>query len=527
MKKFVPVARDLEIPEGESRCYDLDSCGVALCRVGGRLYAIEDVCTHDDGPLGGGPLEGHEVECPRHGARFDVRTGAVTRMPAIAPVRTFPVKVEGGEVFVELDDEYAEVEPVKPIMDLPSARLDLEAIRADFPILSRKIHGHRLVYLDNVATTQKPASVIEAEARYYRETNSNIHRGIYTLAAEATEAYEAAREATAKFIGADSTRGIVFTRGTTESINLTAQVWGRSLQPGDEILVTEMEHHSNLVPWFLVARDRGAVVRHIPVTDDGKLDLSDLDQRLGPKTRIVAVAQVSNMLGTINPVAEIAERAHRHGARVLVDAAQSAPHLMLDVRAIGADAVAFSGHKMLGPTGVGILWMRPELLEQMEPYHGGGEMIREVYVDHATFADIPARFEAGTPNIAGGIVLHSAYRYLERIGREALAAHESDLMDYALDRLQSLGGLRLLGPKSSSERVGALSFADDQVHPHDLATVLDQAGVAIRAGHHCAQPLHRRFGLVASARASFYLYNGRDDVDALIEALRDARKYFG
>lgn len=405
--------------------------------------------------------------------------------------------------------------------------LDIAAIRADFPILARKVNGRRLVYLDNIATTQKPQSVLDAETRYYREMNANVHRAIHTLSAEATAAYEASRERVARFLGAGDVRSIVFTRGTTEGLNLLAHSWGQSLEPGDEIVVTEMEHHSNLVPWFFAAKARGAVVKHIPITDEGKLDLKVLPTLFGPRTKIVTLAQVSNVLGTVNPVTEIAAAAKRVGARVAVDAAQATPHLMTRVNELGVDAVAFSAHKMLGPTGIGALWVRPELLEVMPPYHGGGEMIREVYLDHATFADIPSRFEAGTPNIAGAIGMAAAIEYLEAIGVEALHQHETAVMAYALERLQSMGGFRILGPERATERVGALSFADREIHPHDLSTILDQAGVAIRAGHHCAQPLHRRYGIVASARASFYLYNDRDDVDALISALADARAYFG
>ncbi len=404
--------------------------------------------------------------------------------------------------------------------------IDVAAIRRDFPILERRVNGRRLVYLDNTATSQKPRVVLEAEDRYYREMNANVHRGIHTLSAEATAAYEASRERVARLIGASDPRGVVFTSGTTASINLLARSWGQSLESGDEIVVTEMEHHSNLVPWFMIAKERGAVMRHIPLTADGHLDLSVLPSLLGPRTKIVAFTQLSNVLGTVNPAAEIAAAAKKVGARVLIDAAQSAPHLLLDVRTLGADAVAFSAHKMLGPTGVGALWVRPELLETMAPYQGGGEMIREVFLDHATYADIPARFEAGTPNIAGVVAFHAAIEYLDAIGAAALHRHETELMAYALDRLRSMGGFRILGPTRAEDRVGALTFADEHIHPHDLSTVLDQAGVAIRAGHHCAQPLHRCLGLVASARASFYLYNDRDDVDALIEALADARKYF-
>jgi len=409
----------------------------------------------------------------------------------------------------------------------PAHALDVPALRRDFPALARKVHGRRLVYLDNAATTQKPYTVLERENHFYRQTNANIHRGIHRLAEEATALYEGMRERVAGFIGASDPRGVVFTSGTTASLNTLACSWGSELKAGDEILLSEMEHHSNLVPWFLTAKRTGAVVRHIPVTDDGLLDLSQLSRLINERTRIVSVTHVSNVVGTINPVDRIAEAAHAVGARVSVDAAQSAPHLPLSVADLGCDAVSFSAHKMMGPTGVGVLWVRPEILETMEPYQGGGEMIREVRLDGATWSEIPHRFEAGTPNIAGVVAFGPALDYLERIGFEALRQHETALLRYALKRLRELGGLRILGPEEVEARSGVIAFADGLVHPHDLSTVLDQMGVAVRAGHHCAQPLHRRLGLGASARASFYLYNDRDDVDALIEALLEARKYFG
>ncbi len=419
--------------------------------------------------------------------------------------------------------------PVETTAPAPAARkFDLASVRADFPILERPINGHRLVYLDSVATAQKPRSVIAAEAHYYETMNANVHRSIHTLAAEATEAYEAARARVARFIGADDARGVLFNSGTTAGINLLASCWSAELKAGDEILLTEMEHHSNLVPWFLAAQRAGAVIKHIPVTDEGRLDLTALPEVVSARTRIVSLAHVSNVLGTVNPVAEIAaavRKLAKGAVKIAVDAAQSAPHCMLDLRTLGADAVAFSAHKMLGPTGVGLLWVRPDLLEQMTPYQGGGEMIREVYLDRATWADIPARFEPGTPNIAGVAALPAALDYLESFDLPTVAKHEADVLDYAMEQLRALGGVRILGPADG--RVGSLSFADKRVHPHDLATILDQRGVAIRAGHHCAQPLHRRFGLIASARASFYLYNGRDDVDALVDGLREARRYLG
>jgi cysteine desulfurase/selenocysteine lyase len=408
------------------------------------------------------------------------------------------------------------------------AALDVARIREDFPILRRRVHGRRLAYLDNAATSQKPESVIEALARFYRTTNANIHRGIHTLAQEATSAYEGARQKVAEFLGVEDRRGVVFTRGTTESLNLVACAWGRDhVRAGDEILLSEMEHHANLVPWIQLAREKGAVLRHIPVAADGTLETGRLGDLLSERTKVVSVTMVSNVLGTINPLAEIARRAREVGALVVLDAAQAVPHLPVDLRRLDCDFLAFSAHKMLGPTGVGVLWGKPEILAAMQPFQSGGEMIREVHLDRATWNDLPWKFEAGTPSIAGVVAFSAALDYLQGLGMEAIREHEEALTRYALDRLQALGGLRLFGPAAAEKQSGVLSFVDPDVHPHDLSTVLDTYGVAIRAGHHCAQPLMRRFGVVATARASFYLYNDRDDVDQLVEGLTAARRYFG
>lgn len=406
--------------------------------------------------------------------------------------------------------------------------LDIARIREDFPILSRTVHDRRLVYLDNAATTQKPRSVIDALSGYYEKTNANVHRGIHTLADEATVAYEAIRGRVARFIGAPEARGIVFTRNATEAINLVAQAFVQPrVKPGDEVILTEMEHHSNLVPWIILARRTGAVLRHVPFDDEGRLDVRMLAETLTPRTRIVSVTQASNVLGTINPIREIAEIAHARGVPILVDGAQSVPHMPVDVRELGIDFLAFSAHKMLGPTGVGVLWARPELLEEAEPVLGGGEMIREVHLDRATWNDVPWKFEAGTPNIADVIAFGAALDYLEWIGMDAVRAHEVEIVRYALERLGSDPALKIHGPREAEDRTGVVSFYDANVHPHDLATILDLYGVAIRAGHHCAQPLMRRLGVPATARASFYIYNDAADVDALISALSEARAYFG
>ncbi len=406
--------------------------------------------------------------------------------------------------------------------------LNVGKIREDFPILRRQVNGHRLVYLDNAATTQKPAAVLDALRHYYERTNANIHRGIHTLANEATEAYEGVRADVARFIGADDPRGVLFVRNATEAINVAARAWVEPrVKAGDEILLTEMEHHSNLVPWIMLANRTGVVLRHLAVKDDGHLDLSRLPEMITPRTRLLAVTHASNVLGTINPIAEIAAIAHERGVKVLVDGAQSVPHLPVDVGELGADFLAFSAHKMAGPTGVGVLWGRPELLEEAEPVFGGGEMIREVRLDGATWNDIPWKFEAGTPNIADVIAFGTALEYVRGIGMDAIRAHEVELTRYALEKIGAIDRITVHGPARAEERTGVVSFYDDLVHPHDLATVLDLYGVAVRAGHHCAQPLMKRLGVVATARASFYIYNDRADVDALVAALGEARAYFG
>ncbi|OFX35135.1 MAG: cysteine desulfurase [Armatimonadetes bacterium RBG_16_67_12] len=402
-----------------------------------------------------------------------------------------------------------------------------ERVRDDFPLLQRLTGGKRLVYLDSAATSQKPRQVLDALLRYYQEYNANVHRGIYRIAEEATARYEEARAKVAAFLNAPRSEEIVFTRGTTEAINLVAAAWGRAnVRPGDEIVLTEMEHHSNIVPWQLLAAERGAALRYIPVTGEGRLDLDAFDRLLGERTKVVALTHQSNVLGTVNPIRLIAERAHAAGATVVVDAAQSVPHQPVDVQALGADFLAFSGHKMLGPTGSGGLWARYDLLDAMPPYHGGGEMIMLVGLDRSTYKEPPHKFEAGTPNIADQIVLGVAVDYLRQIGMEAVAAHEHELTAYALRRLPEVPGLRVLGPAAAVERGGAVSFTLDATHPHDIAQVLDQEGVAVRAGHHCAQPLHQRYGVPASARASFYLYNTPADIDALVEGLHRVRRIF-
>jgi cysteine desulfurase/selenocysteine lyase len=411
--------------------------------------------------------------------------------------------------------------------------LDTARLRDDFPILSRTVNGKPLVYLDNAATSQKPRSVIAALVDYYERYNANVHRGVHQLSQEATDAYEAVRVQTARFINAPSENEIIFVRNTTEAINLVAYAWARkALRAGDEIVVTEMEHHSNLIPWQLAAEDTGARLRLVPLRDDGTLDLDQYAACLSDRTRLVAVTHVSNALGTINPVRAMADLAHARDALVLVDGAQSVPHLPVDVQALGCDFLAFSGHKMLGPTGVGVLWGRLELLDRMAPFLGGGNMIREVWWDHATWAEVPFRYEAGTPNIADVIAFGPALAYLEQVGMAAVQAHERELTAYALAALRAVPDLRLYGPLDATQRAGVFSFGlgdparRDYVHPHDIGTVLDAEGIAIRAGHHCCQPLMRRLGVPATARASIYLYNTREEIDALVDALERVHAIF-
>jgi cysteine desulfurase/selenocysteine lyase len=403
--------------------------------------------------------------------------------------------------------------------------VDWNRIRADFPILEQEVNGHPLIYFDNAATTQKPRVVIEALRHYYEHNNANVHRGLHELSSRATEAYESARQRVATYLNAARADEIVFTRGTTESINLVAQAWGgKFLRAQDVILLTEMEHHSNLVPWQLLAERTRARLRFVPVREDGTLALEHLAQLLTPEVKLFCFTHVSNSLGTINPVAELCRQARAAGAITLVDAAQSAGHLPIDVQELGCDFLAFSGHKMCGPTGIGALYGRAEILETMPPWHGGGEMIVSVALEKSTFKKAPHRFEAGTPNIAGAIGLAAAIDYLEQIERSAIFAHDSELAAHAAEELAQLPGMRVLGPKQ--ERGALVGFVMDGVHPHDLTTFADQQGLALRGGHHCNQPLMRRFGVPGTTRASFYFYNTIAEIDRMIEILRAAGRFF-
>jgi cysteine desulfurase/selenocysteine lyase len=404
--------------------------------------------------------------------------------------------------------------------------LDVAAIRADFPILSRTVGDKPLVYLDSAATSQKPIQVIEAEADFYAAHNANAHRGIHMLGEEATELFEGARAKLARFFNAPAPETIVFTRGVTESMNLVAQGWGRKfLREGDEILITEMEHHSNIVPWQMTVAVTGATLRYVPLTDDGQLDLSELGSLLTERTKILGVTGMSNALGTITPLRQLVEAAHAVGAVVAVDAAQLAPHHAIDVAELDVDLMAFSGHKMLGPTASGGLYGKAEVLEAMDPMMGGGEMIHEVFHDHSTYKSFPHKFEGGTMPIAQQVGLGAAVDYLESLGMDRVRAHEEEITAYALDRLLDAGAT-VYGPKDPSIRGGAVSFWFKDVHPHDLATIVNEEGVAIRAGHHCAQLVMRRFDTPATARASFYVYNTKEEVDVLVEALAKAEDIF-
>ena len=397
--------------------------------------------------------------------------------------------------------------------------------RADFPILDQKVHGKPLVFLDNAASAQKPRQVIDAMSNFYARDYANIHRGVYELSERATTAFEGVRERVRQFIGAADAREIVFVRGTSEAINLVAGSFGGAqVGPGDEVLITHMEHHSNIVPWQMLCREKGAELRVAPVDDRGELLLGDFEKLLSPRTRIAAVTHVSNAIGTVNPVREIVELAHARGVPVLVDGAQAVPHMRVDVRELGCDFYAFSGHKMFGPSGIGVLYGTADRLSNMPPYQGGGEMILSVSFDETVYKDIPHKFEAGTPDIAGVVGLGAAIDYLESQGFEAVAAHEHDLLDHALEALAGVPGLRLIG--TPEKRAAVVSFVLDGVHPHDVGTILDEQGIALRTGHHCAQPLLTRFGVPATARASFALYNTRADVDALVRGLARVREVF-
>ena len=405
---------------------------------------------------------------------------------------------------------------------------DVHQLRQEFPTLHQEVNGKYLAYLDNAATSQKPKKVLEAMEKYYREDNANVHRGIHELSRRATLAYEGARERVAEWLGAAEAAEVIWTRGTTESINLVAATWGMDqLGEGDEILLTTMEHHSNIVPWQMVARRTGAKLKYLEMDEEGRLQLEGLDTLLTDRTKLVAMNQVSNALGTVNPVERIIEAAHAKGALVLVDGAQGVPHTKVDVGALDADFYAFSSHKMYGPTGVGVLWARRGILEEMSPYQGGGEMISIVQRDESSWAEIPHKFEAGTPNIAGAVGAAAAVDFMEEVGYEAFQAHERSLLDYAMERLGAIPGMEIFGPRDLEKRSGVISFALGDAHPHDIATILDSEGVAIRAGHHCAQLVMKHFNVAATTRASFSMYNTTDDVDRLIAGLEVVRKIFG
>jgi len=404
--------------------------------------------------------------------------------------------------------------------------LNVDEIRGDFPIFSRQVGGRPLIYLDSAATSQRPRQVVEAVRRYYEEYNSNVHRGVYSISVEATEEYERARRKISRFINAKSEREVVFVRGTTEALNLVAYAWAlRKLRKGDKILLTEMEHHSNIVPWQLIAQHTGAEINYIPFNRyDGKLELDKLDRYKDFK--ILSFTYASNVLGTINDAKRLVKYAHENNALAVIDAAQAVPHMRVDVQEIGCDFLAFSGHKMLGPTGIGVLYGRRELLEEMQPFMGGGEMIREVHLSHSTWNEVPWKFEAGTPNVAGAIGLGAAVDYLERIGMERIREHEESLTKHALDEFEKIKGMRIYGPLEAGERAGLIAFNVADIHAHDLATLLDEDGICVRAGHHCAMPIHTKLETPATTRASFYLYNTHEEIERLTESIKKAAKKF-
>jgi cysteine desulfurase / selenocysteine lyase len=419
-----------------------------------------------------------------------------------------------------------QLEDADPRVEQEARVYDVEAIRRDFPILSRTARGKRLVYLDNAATTQKPQTMIDRLVRYYSEENSNVHRGVHYLSEVATLAFENARGSVQRFLNASDEKEIVFTRGTTEAINLVAQSWGRTnVREGDEILISAIEHHANIVPWQMLCEERGAHLRVAPIDDAGELILEELEALLGPRTRLLAVTHMSNALGTINPIAEIAALASAKGIPVLVDGSQAAYHMPVDVRALGCDFYVATGHKLYGPTGIGVLYGRESLLEEMPPFLGGGDMIRSVSFERSTWNELPYKFEAGTPDIAGAVGLGAAIDYIRSVGIEAVARHEQDLLAYGTAALRELPGLRLIG--TARRKASILSFVIEGIHPHDIGTIVDQEGVAIRTGHHCAQPVMERFGVPATARASLAMYNTRQEIDTLVGALRKVQAVLG
>ncbi len=406
--------------------------------------------------------------------------------------------------------------------------LDVARVRKDFPILAREVHGRPLVYLDSAASSQRPQAVLDAMTDYYERHHANVHRGIYALAEESTALYEGARDTVAAFVNAYDRSEVVFTKNSTEAINLVARSVGDSgrIKAGDEIVVTEMEHHSNIVPWQLLAARTGAVVRWLPITEEGRLDLSGLDELVNDRTRVVAFVHQSNILGTVNPTSQLVRRAHEVGALVVLDASQSVPHMPVDVQEIGADFVAFTGHKMCGPTGIGVLWARRALLDELPPFLGGGEMIATVTLKGSTYAEPPHKFEAGTPPIAEAVGLAAAVRYLTDLGMDEVKAHEKELVTYALPALESVSGLRIIGPRTAVARGGAVSFTLSDLHPHDVGQVLDELGIAVRVGQHCAAPVCSRYGVPATTRASFYVYTTTEEVDALVEGLEHVKRFF-
>lgn len=411
------------------------------------------------------------------------------------------------------------------LVDSPAAALDVAQVRKNFPILARPVHGHLLVYLDNAATTQKPQAVLDALTDFYQSYNANVHRGVHQLSQEATDALEVSRRTVQQFIGAREESEVIFTSGVTEAINLVAQTYGRThLQPGDDVIVSEMEHHANIVPWQMVCRERGANLKVIPIDEDGDLRIDEFERLLSDRTKIVAVTHISNVLGTVNPVEDIVRLGHQHGAVVLIDGAQSAAHTSIDVAQLGCDFFTTSGHKTYGPTGIGALYGRAELLHSMPPYQTGGDMIETVRFEDTTFADIPNRFEAGTPNIAGAIGMAAAIEYVSSLDQPAMRAYEGELLQYAREQLESVPGVRLIG--SPQHQSAVVSFTLSRVHPHDIGTILDRSGVAIRTGQHCAQPLMERLGVPSTSRISLAMYNTREEIDAAVEAIYQVKEMF-
>ncbi len=554
MPEFTKVTTTAELPPGKMKEYRVSGKVVVVVNSDGDYFAFDGICTHEHCALAGGFLDGYTLTCYCHGGQFDISTGEVLAPPPPTPLNVYKVKVEGEDIFVELKARIPKFEArnnfkfrkleFSKLFDiisdfLPDGRqaifefriymIHASKIKLDFPIFNRQINGKPIVYLDSTASSLKPQQVLDAISDYYTQYPVNIFRGLYTLSEEATAKYEEVREKVAIFIGADNGNTVVFVRNATEAINLVVYSWGRvNIGEGDEIISTVMEHHANIVPWQSLALETGATLKYADLDEEGYLDTKGLESLVTPNTKLVALTHVSNVLGTINPVKEIIKRIKKRNSRtkILIDGAQSVPHMNVNVKDLGCDFFAFSGHKMLGPTGVGVLWAKYNLLDDMVPFQMGGEMIKEVYLEKTEFKKPPHKFEAGTPDISGVLGLGAAIDYLSSLDMEKVRYHEKELTSYALSHLRNLKNIKIYGPTDPEKRGGVIAFTMKGLHPHDIAEILNEDNICIRSGHHCAMPLHTRLGISASSRASFYVYNTEEDVEKLVKGLERANKIF-